>query len=176
MKKLIALFLLLFIVGTTLTEAQRRQRGPRLTQEERVDRLTTHLYVALELDDAQMKSVKSSLNTHFSDVKKLVLESEERPNREEFKKLGDTRDEAIKGVLNEEQAQKYDRMQERLQQRTRMARRNFNQRGRRGFRQQQFRRGFRGGRGFEHPGFRKGLRDHDENPKKDGTEGNGDND
>ena len=174
MKKLIALFLLLFIVGTTISEAQRRQRGPRLTKEERVDRTTTRLYVALELNDSQMKAVKTALKTHADDVEKLVLDSEERPSREDIKKLGETRDESIKGILNETQSQKYDRMQERLQQRTRQARerRAFAQRFRRGGRsfRGQGRRFQRGDRSFD----RFGRRGH--HGDRDGEYKKGDND
>ena len=86
----------------------------------------------LELNDSQMKAVKSTLKDHLDGIEKLVINSEERPGREQMKELSDARDESLKSVFTEDQYKKYQAGKKRLQQRAQRNRRGFSQRGRRG--------------------------------------------
>ena len=134
MKKLITLFLLVFIAGTVTAEAQQRQerqrQGQKLTKEERVDALTTRLYVALELNDSQMKETKKILLAHMTEMEELRSESEGRPDLELIGKSMNERDAELKKLYTEDQYAKYEDMKDKLYQR-RKGKRNA-ERGRRG--------------------------------------------
>ncbi len=115
MKTLIALFSLVLLAGTIELQAQQNQRqgnGPRLSIDERVDRVTTRLYVSLELNDEQMKQVKTALKTHMEEVEKLREEADGRPDLELVGKSINKRDAEFKKIFTEQQYTKYEEMKD----------------------------------------------------------------
>jgi hypothetical protein len=115
MKTLIALFSLMLLATSADIQAQQGQRkgqGPKLSIDERVDRVTTRLYVALELNDEQMKQTKAVMRTHMEEVEKLREEADGRPDLELVGKSMNKRDAEFKKIFTEQQFAKYEQMKD----------------------------------------------------------------
>jgi len=119
MKRISSLLTLIILTGTiqsTLAQPQFADRRPRFTTEERVDRITTRLYVSLELTDSQMKSTKSILTSFFDQIGAIRHNPGDCISKDEFKTLADQRDSALKEVFSEAQFKKYIAMKRNVKQ------------------------------------------------------------
>ncbi len=118
MKQLITLFLFIFVAGSLNTYAQQRsqrgQKGPNLSKEERVDAVTTRLYVALELNDEQMKATKKAILTHMTEVETIRDEAEGRPDLEKIGKSMNDMDARFEEIFNKDQYIKYSKMKDKI--------------------------------------------------------------
>lgn len=130
MKRISPLFTLIILIGTiqsAFAQPQFADRGPRFTIEERVDRMTTRLYVSLELTDSQMKSTKSILTSFFEQIRAKRHNTGDCISRDEFKTLAEQRDNELKEIFSETQYEKYEAIKQNFKQKRlhRKAHRNW---------------------------------------------------
>jgi len=119
MKRISSLLTLIILIGTiqsSLAQPQFADRGPRFSAEERVDRITTRLYVSLELTDSQMKSTKSILTSFFEQIRGIRHNPGDCISRDEFKALAQQRDSELKEVFSDAQFKKYVAMKQNFKQ------------------------------------------------------------
>jgi periplasmic protein CpxP/Spy len=114
MKKLV-IVMGLFAALTTAANAQEKKHREQMSPQQRAEKQTEHLSKALQLTDAQKKSIME-VNQNTAQQAESIR-NEQKSNREEFKKLQEARIEKIKSVLDDGQKKKFDEMQARQKER-----------------------------------------------------------
>jgi hypothetical protein len=114
-KTAMAFFSLLFLISALTVQAQNRRQ---ISDEDRAERFEK-LAANLDLTEEQKTSFQQINEKYLEDMKEVRNSSLEREERwEKMKALSNEHDEAIQGVLNEEQYAKYKELrQERVRQR-----------------------------------------------------------
>lgn len=112
---MIVLLGLLLSASPVLTMAQGGPRGPRLTVEERLKRIVEKMTTELSLNTQQVKGITPIFKGFFTDMEKLREGG--RPNPEDMKKVIDTRNSKLKGILSEAQMKKLKEIEEEMRKR-----------------------------------------------------------
>ncbi len=108
MKTKIIMIVALLIATTTATKAQ--QGFQRRTVEERVKSAMEKISDPLKLDQSQQDKTTTILTDFYKGQDKMredARASGNRPNRSEFEKITNDRDEKLKGIFNEDQFKKF---------------------------------------------------------------------
>ncbi len=98
----------LLIATSTATNAQ--QGFQRKTVEERVQSAMEKISDSLKLDKSQQDKTSAVLNDFYKAQDKMredARASGNRPDRSEFEKMTNDRDEKLKGIFNEDQFKKF---------------------------------------------------------------------
>lgn len=99
-----------FLIATTTAVTAQQQGFQRKTVEERVQSAMEKISDPLKLDNSQRDKTNAILTDFYKTQDKMREEaraSGNRPDRSEFDKMANDRDEKLKGVFNEEQFKKF---------------------------------------------------------------------
>ena len=99
-----------FLIATTTAVTAQQQGFQRRTVEERVQSAMEKISNPLKLDKSQQDKTNAILIDFYKAQDKMRQDartSGNRPDRSEFEKMANDRDEKLKGVFNEEQFKKF---------------------------------------------------------------------
>lgn len=99
-----------FLIATTTAVTAQQQGFQRRTVDERVQSAMEKISDPLKLDNSQRDKTNAILTDFYKAQDKMREEaraSGNRPDRSEFDKMANDRDEKLKGVFNEEQFKKF---------------------------------------------------------------------
>lgn len=109
MKNTIVLFVLCLFAGVFTAQAQGGGNFPRRTVEERVKTTMEKVTPALKLESNQVALTDSAFTGYYKGMDKLreSMQQGTRPDRAEFEKLTNERDEKLKKIFTADQFKKF---------------------------------------------------------------------
>lgn len=109
MKKIILFIALVLVATFSFAQNQQPHKPPPMADRWKHD--STTLVSSINLSADQLKKTKSAFYSFYKEMDALKEKNKgTRPPREEVEKLVTKRDDAVKAVLNKDQATKYEAM------------------------------------------------------------------